>query len=158
MNTPDQTPTATKTCAKCHTTLPATPDHFYRDIRSTDLLNSYCISCTKEASHESYLRYKTRRDARRKYNKANDPTTPLPEGLKRCNVCKIPKPATRTYFHKHATNKDGYYSTCKQCRNAMIRQSRGNPYQTPESFLKTLAAPKHKRTSIDKKLAIVFPE
>lgn len=167
-------PIPTKTCAKCHTTLPATTDHFYQDKRSTDYLNSYCILCTKAASHESYLRYKTRRDERRKYLKTRTPSTPVLEGFKICNVCKILKPATRSYFHKHATNRDGYYSTCKQCRNAMIRQSRSNPYQTPESFLKALATrgnqpstnpnatPTSKATTpnlsiINEKLAAVFP-
>ena len=177
MNTPNQTPTPTKTCAKCHTTLPATSDHFYRDTRSTDSLNSYCISCTKQASHESYLRYKTRRDARRKYLKTRTPSSPVPEGFKNCKECGILKPASRTYFHKHATNRDGYYSTCKQCRNAMIRntrRARNTPYQTPPAFLKALTTrssqpsndpnttpiPKttHELSPADKKLSIVFPE
>lgn len=42
---------------------------------------------------------------------------------KKCSRCKKIKLAHNKYFSKNNTSKDGYYSICKECRNAKARKS-----------------------------------
>ena len=42
---------------------------------------------------------------------------------KRCSRCKQIKLAHNKYFSKNKTSKDGFYSICKECRNAKAKKS-----------------------------------
>lgn len=42
---------------------------------------------------------------------------------KKCSRCKQIKLAHNKYFSKNNTSKDGYYSICKECRNAKAKKS-----------------------------------
>ena len=161
MNNPNpSTQTPTKTCAKCHQSIPAVPDNFYRDKRSSDGFNSYCISCSRLASAATHKRQRDRLLAYRESVASSTPLTPdqlVKHGFKVCSSCEITKPATRTYFHTHAGSRDGFHSACKQCRNALARSTQKRPYQTPSSFLKQLAT-KKLASSVNTQLTNVFPE
>ena len=56
---------------------------------------------------------------------------------KRCSRCHQIKPANNMFFSKNGTSKDGFYSICKDCRNAKTKkmrapQKRRGPVQCKE--------------------------
>ena len=44
--------------------------------------------------------------------------------MKACKTCGKPKPPSE--FHRKRDSKDGYHSSCGECRNGYARQWRGN--------------------------------
>lgn len=96
--------TSLKRCSKCGAEKPATPEHFYRNTKRRDGLNSECRQCTLDRMG---LSGNTRNTAR---------TLPeAPQGYKYCRWCGELKPVSE--FPAQPRNSDGLYSWCKPCSN-----------------------------------------
>jgi hypothetical protein len=86
--------------------------YFPKEVNKKSGLASHCRDCDKEHRKKRIenLSYCT------------------PES-KICNHCKIEKPCTSEYFHKHNKNKTGFRSICKECR-----KSKSHSYATSEKY------------------------
>lgn len=104
----------TKQCKKCELVLPTT--EFPKEKRNKDGLFSYCHTCNRQRKREGYYRRQGR-----------EVPVPLPEGLKRCYICKEIKPFSD--FHKRGKT---VRSECKGCSSEVHKlyiEKRGPTYQ-----------------------------
>lgn len=59
---------------------------------------------------------------------------PIPDGYKRCTICKQLKPATYEYFCKRSSRPDGLNYECKSCAQLRVAQwRRNNPERKRQS-------------------------
>lgn len=100
-----------KKCSRCGKEKPATIEHFNRCKNG---LQSWCKECKKEYHIEH--RAEHNKKAMERYYKLH-PKEEVPEGFKKCCLCKEIKPATTEYFGKASKNKDGLKHRCKECRS-----------------------------------------
>jgi 5-methylcytosine-specific restriction endonuclease McrA len=116
-----------KRCPKCHRLLPRT--EYFRNRAQPSGYSVYCKLCDMAAAN-------TRRPR-------NMPPR-LPEGFRRCYVCKAMKPITD--FYRNRAQANGYSFACKSCereraecyRKARLPQyaeySRANRRRNPEAW------------------------
>jgi Pyruvate/2-oxoacid:ferredoxin oxidoreductase delta subunit len=98
-----------KQCTKCKLFFPATLEFFFKDKSRKDGLYSRCKSCESK-------REKARR---RSINMKPEVTITVPDGQKRCAKCENVYPATPEFFYRARQRKDGLYSYCKVCNDAI---------------------------------------
>lgn len=112
----------TKKCTKCGIEYPKTYEYFYKSGKYMQSRCKFCIKelndARKEYKKQHYLKNKEKYSeaARQRYRESH-PKEELPEGFKRCCLCKEIKPATTEYFGKASKNKDGLKHRCKECRS-----------------------------------------
>lgn len=93
---------------------PATTDFFGRMKAG---LQSWC----KECKRAYYLENREVITAKnRERYRAKHPNEILPDGFKRCSVCKEVRPTE--HFGRSSSSKDGLRSQCKECRKAQYRR------------------------------------
>lgn len=115
----------TKVCSTCHNMLPATTEYFSMNGKR---LSSRCKVCAKAYSKEFYRKIKAKKDVlREEERKANA----LPDGYKKCVVCKEVFPATPEFFRRNKQSKDGLRPRCKQCL-PMLPVKGDNPDQSKQ--------------------------
>lgn len=98
----DNTPR--KQCTQCQEWKPATSTFFYTYKKASDKLTWYCKDC---------IRAKQRVRNSQHAKKGEE----LPDGYKRCFVCKELKQATVENFYAKKSGKYGIDGTCKICHN-----------------------------------------
>lgn len=76
--------------------------NFSIERKNKDGLSGTCRECCKIQRHI-------------RNEKLKSETKPIISFLQ-CSVCKITKPATIQYFHKHLRSKTGFKNSCKECR------------------------------------------
>ena len=91
-----------KKCNICAIIKPYTSIYFGKEKYNKSGLSGTCLVCRTLMRKE--------RD-----EKLKDMQKPQIEVLT-CSVCKIDKPATTEYFHKHSRSTTGYKNSCKICR------------------------------------------
>lgn len=97
-NSLSQIPDGYKQCKKCNRVLPATDEYFAKDRKKKDGRYYICKECKKSIDLDQ-----------------PPPVDPLPGTMKICAKCKQSLPATKEYFFKCNSRKDGLYSWCKIC-------------------------------------------
>lgn len=104
----------TKTCSKCKVEKPATNKHFANARNTSDGLQCQCKEC-KKLDHLAN-REKRVKQSKERYRRLHPlaPQEILPEGYKRCCVCKEAKPYGA--FGKLSSASDGLKYECKECR------------------------------------------
>lgn len=91
-----------KECNVCKKNLQLNNLNFPIESRNKNGFSGTCLECT--------LVIRKNREQRIKNSEK-----PILESIK-CSVCKINKPATIQFFHKHSRSLTGYKNSCKECR------------------------------------------
>ncbi len=97
-----------KYCPRCKQTYPATTEYWHRSKSRKDGLHGHCKTCSN-AKHEKYA--------------TTNSVSPLEP--KRCSVCHQWFPATTEYWQRDKTHKDGFRSSCKECRSKKYAAKEG---------------------------------
>ena len=107
----------TKICTKCKQEKQATADYFGR---LKDGFQSWC----KECKRKDHLENKEERNRKmtERYRRLNPLPETLPEGEKRCSICKEVQSVEN--FGKLKKAKDGLRSQCKDCRRIEYKENR----------------------------------
>lgn len=92
----------TKVCKKCNISKPLDKRYFVKETRNKDGFSGCCCECFS----------KIRKCLNEKLKLQEKPRIELLT----CTVCKISKPATIQYFHKHTRSTYGFKNSCKECR------------------------------------------
>ena len=101
-----------KECSRCFIAKQYNLTYFPKEINKKTGLASHCRDCDKI--------HRKKRIQNLSYC--------APES-KICTHCKVDKPCTSEYFHKHNKNKTGFRSICKECR-----KSKSHSYVTSKKY------------------------
>ena len=91
-----------KKCNICAGLKPHTSVYFSEEKYNKSGLSGTCLMCR--------ITMRKARDEKLKHTQK-----PQIEVLT-CSVCRVDKPATTEYFHKHSRSTTGYKNSCKECR------------------------------------------
>lgn len=106
----------TKRCKKCGESFPATAEYFHRNKSTKSGLTELCKDC--ESKRRGYKKRIPR----------------VPDGLRRCSICKQIFPASRDYFtySKHDT-RYGLSHNCRECAKRLaIEWCKNHPEESLE--------------------------
>ncbi len=92
----------TKSCNVCNIIKIHNKEFFYTELRNKSGLSGTCLDC-----------YGMQRELRNQKIKSQ-PKPNISSLI--CTVCRVEKPATIQYFHKHSRSKTGFKNSCKECR------------------------------------------
>ncbi len=91
-----------KVCKKCNICKPLNKEHFVKETRNNDGFSGSCVECFIKA--------------RNVYNEKRKSQVKQKIQFLTCTICKISKPATTDFYHKHSRSTSGFKNSCKECR------------------------------------------